>query len=60
MNKLILFSLLLLSGCYQHQANLDLVIEVNKCYEAGLRAIGLHNPEGKLVIQCRPHKKEET
>ncbi len=55
MSKILLLALAI-AGCSQDQSNQDLFIEIHKCKQAGLRAVGLHNTEGSYAIQCRPHK----
>jgi len=59
MNKLILFTLLLLTGCVQGQNNQDMIIAIQDCEKAELRAVWIHNSEGIYAIQCREYKKEK-
>ena len=61
MNKKLLLILLLLAstGCYHSQNYQDFNLVTYKCKEAGLRAVGLYNSDGRLYIECRPHIKKK-
>ena len=61
MNKILLLILLLSAnaGCYHGQNYQAFNLETYKCKEAGLRAVGLYTPDGRLYIECRPHIKRK-
>ena len=59
MNKKILLILLLLAGCVgENYNNQDMIIEIQDCEKAGLRAVWIHNSEGVYAIQCREYKDD--
>jgi len=63
MNKLlgmiafILLILILLATYDETQNNQEMLLAVQECKKAKLRAVWIHNSEGVYVIQCRPYKK---
>ena len=58
MDKTIILILLLLASCHQSNNNNNMIIEIQNCEKAGLRAVWIHNSEGVYAIQCREYKNE--
>ena len=57
MDKIILFTLLLLASCAGDN-NQEMLLAIQDCEAAGLRAVYIHNLEGVYTIQCREYKDE--
>ena len=51
----ILMLVIILSGCVERMNNNEIIIEVQKCEAAGLRAVMLTDA---VAIECRPHKEK--
>jgi hypothetical protein len=51
MNKIILITLLFLTGCTTPKQ--EMILAIHKCETVGLRSVWIHNLETGYVIQCR-------